>query len=153
MRAILPPSTNRAYRGSPLAAWYLTFAGIMTVVPGAIHYFLPDGGAGVIAGMDLSTRREVILAMFAWVGAVQIPQGFAEILVSLRYRPLVPIFIALKIVERGLMAIDGWLGKGSITGHHPPEHYASLLSVILSVIFLYLSLRERPVEAITQATE
>jgi hypothetical protein len=153
MQAILPPSTNHAYQGSALAAWYLTFAGITTVIPGAIHYFLPDGGAGTIAGMDLSARADMIFAMFAWMGAVQIPQGLAEILVSLRYRPLVPIFIALKILERGLMAIDGWLGKGSISGHHPPEHYASVLSVILSVIFLYLSMREKPGASITQATE
>jgi len=153
MRAILPASTNHAYQGSALAAWYLTLAGVTTVIPGAIHYFLPDGGAGVIAGMDLSTRADVILAMFAWIGSVQIPQGLAEILVSVRYRPLVPVFILLKIVERGLMAIDGWLGKGAVTGHHPPEHYASVISVILSVIFLVLSLREKPVPSAIRATE
>ena len=153
MRAILPASTNHTYSGSPLAAWYLTFAGVMTVIPGAIHYFLPDGGAGVIAGMDLSTRADVILAMFAWIGAVQIPQGLAEILVSVRYRTLVPAFILLKILERALMAIDGWLGKGSITGHHPPEHYASVISVILSVIFLVLALREKPMTAMMPAAE
>ena len=153
MWAILPPSTNHTYRGSTLAAWYLTLAGILTVIPGAIHYFLPDGGAGVIAGIDLSTRADLIFAMFAWIGSVQIPQGLAEILVSLRYRPLVPVFIALKIVERGLMAFDGWLGKGSISGHHPPEHYASVISVILSVIFLVMSLQEKPEAANVRPTE
>jgi hypothetical protein len=48
--ALLPPSTNAAYRGSILAAWFLALSSVTTIVPGLIHYFLPDGGAGVIGG-------------------------------------------------------------------------------------------------------
>ena len=31
-----------------------------------IHSFLPDGGAGTIAGLDLSHNRQLILGLFAW---------------------------------------------------------------------------------------
>jgi hypothetical protein len=47
---------------------------------------------------------------------------------------------------RALAAIDGWFLKGSHTGHHPPEHYAGPLTVVLGLIFLFLAVRERPAQ-------
>ena len=138
---LLPPSTNADYRGHPAAAWFLTLVGVLSIIPGCIHYFLPDGGAGVIAGIDLSVRGATIIAVFAWLGALQIPHGIAQAVIGWRYRPLVPLFLALVIVERGLMAIDGWLLKGAGAAHHPPEHYASVVAVVLATIALWLSLR------------
>ncbi len=141
---LLPPTTNADYRGSPLAPRLLMLFGLLSVIPGCIHYFLPDGGAGVIAGIDLSTRATTIIAVFAWLGALQIPHGIAQFIIGWRYRPLVPLFLALVIVERGLMAWDGWLGKASHTGHHPPEHYASLVAVALAGIGLWLAQPRQP---------
>ena len=54
--SFLPPSTNSDYGGAGASAWFLTFAAVMTLVPGMIHSFLPDGGAGVIAGLDMGDR-------------------------------------------------------------------------------------------------
>jgi len=50
----LPVATNEDYRGKRIAAWFLTFMSVTTIIPGCIHTFLPDGGTGVIAGLDLS---------------------------------------------------------------------------------------------------
>jgi hypothetical protein len=138
---LLPPSTNAAYRGHPAAAWFLVLTGVLSIIPGCIHYFLPDGGAGVIAGIDLSTRATTIIAVFAWLGALQIPHGIAQVIIGARYRPLVPLFLLLVIIERGLMAIDGWLLKGANAAHHPPEHYASVVAVALAAVALKASLR------------
>ena len=138
---LLPPSTNANYRGSPLAAWALMFMGVMTIAPGVVHYGLPDGGLGVIAGIDLSTRRETLVSMAAWIGAMQIPHGIAEFVVGWRYRTLTPLFLALIVLERGLMALDGWVLKGARAPHHPPEHYASVVVTALSLVLLVLSLR------------
>ena len=140
---MLPASTNDNYRGAVLSAWFLTLAGALNLIAGSIHFFLPDGGAGVIAGMDLTERRDTIIALFAWMGSMQIPYALAQLAVSLRYRTLVPLFLLLMIVERGLMAADGWLLKGSVSGHHPPEHYASLAALPVALLFLLLSLRQR----------
>ena len=65
----LPPSSNDAYRGSLFSAYLLALFGILTVIPGCIHVFVPDGGAGSIAGIDLSQNGRVIIAVFAWAGA------------------------------------------------------------------------------------
>lgn len=139
---LLPPSTNARYRGAPGAAAFLAVLAVLTIVPGLIHVFLPDGGAGVIAGIDLGACRPVIVALFAWAGATQIALGLAMLLVALRYRDLVPLLLALVLLERTLHLLNAWVLKPG--PHHPPEHYAVLAGVPLIAAALWLSLRPRP---------
>ncbi len=137
--AMFPPSTNDAYRGAMLSARLLTLLAVLTIGPGCIHTFLPDGGAGVIAGIDLSQCGTVIIALFAWAGATQIALGLVMLIVSLRYRSFVPLTLAVVLLERSLHALNAWVTKGG--SHHPPEHYAVLVGVPLLIIALALSLR------------
>jgi hypothetical protein len=141
--ALFPPSTNPDYRGAPISAGFLALSSVTTIVPGLIHYFLPDGGAGVIGGVDLSTRADTIIALFAWYGALQIPFGILILIIALRYRSLVPLVLLLTILMQALGAYSGWFGKGSHSGHHPPEHYGSAAFVVLGTLFFMLSLRDR----------
>ena len=141
--AFLPPSTNAQYRGSRISAAFLGLCAVLTLVPGLIHSFLPDGGAVVIAHLDVGDRAELVRALFAWEGATQLAFGLGMLAVALRYRPLTPLFLALVIVERGLMSLQGWVLLPPSTGHHPPEHYASPVTVVLALAFLALSLRPR----------
>ena len=141
--ALLPPSTNADYRGSRVAAWFLALSAVMTIVPGMIHYVLPDGGSGVVAHIDLTTRADTIIAMFAWYGALQIPYGILMLIIALRYRTLVPLVLLLAILMQSLSAYSAWFWKGSHGDHHPPEHYGSVVFVVLGVIFFVLSLRPR----------
>jgi hypothetical protein len=141
--ALLPPSTNAQYRGAIVSAWFLMLAGALEFVPGCIHYFLPDGGAGVIAGLDLSGDAETIVRVFAWMGALQIPLGALLFLVGLRYRTLVPLGLLVVAAARGLMSVDAWLLKGAGSGHHPPEHFGSPVATVLALVFLAMSLREQ----------
>ncbi len=140
---LLPESTNSQYRGSPWSAAFLGLTAVLTIGPGFIHYFLPDGGAGVIAGLDLSVHRAVIVGIFAWMGATQISYGVAQLIVALRYRSLTPLFLLLALIERSLAAIAAWITKGSGAIHHPPEAYAVLVATPLLLGFLVLSLRPR----------
>ena len=142
--SILPPSTNAGYQGHPAAPLFLLLAAILTLGPGLIHSFLPDGGAGVIAGLDMGDRRDLVVALFRWQGATQIAFGLAILAVALRYRSLTPLFLLLLMVERGLMALHGWVLSPPASGHHPPEHFGSLAGVALGGVFLVLALRRRP---------
>jgi hypothetical protein len=139
--ALLPPSTNDRYRGSPAAVWFLGLAGVLTLGPGLIHSFAPDGGMVSIARLDVGDQAALARSLFAWEGATQIAFGLGLLAVALRYRPLVPLFLALVIVERALMSLQAWvLLPGS---HHPPEHYASPVTVALALGFLVLSVRPK----------
>ena len=140
---LLPPSTNSQYRGALLSAYFLTLLSVLTIVPGCIHSFLPDGGAGVIAGLDLGPCGGVIVALFAWAGATQIVFGITMLLAATRYRSLVPLVLLLVALERGLHALNAWGLKGGVAGHRPPEHYAVLIGLPLVIAALVLSLRER----------
>jgi hypothetical protein len=139
----LPPSTNDQYDGHPASAWFLALAAVVSLAAALVHTLLPDGGAQVIAGLDLGDRRDLVVGVFRWEGATQIAFGLGMLAVALRYRPLTPLFLALLIIERGLMALEGWVISPPADGHHPPEHYGSVVVVILSAGFLAMSLRTR----------
>lgn len=141
--SLFPPSTNADYRGARSSVVFLGLAAALTIIPGLIHSFAPNGGAVGIAGLDVGDRRDLVVSVFAWEGATQLALGLGMLAVALRYRPLTPLFIALVVVERGLMALQGWVLKAPASGHHPPEHFASLAVIPLALVFLALSLRPR----------
>ncbi len=120
---------------------FLAVCGLLTLIPGTIHVFLPDGGAGVIAGIDLARGGERTVAMFAWAGATQMVWGLMMLAVALRYRALVPLALALMLAERTLHALNFWVLKA--LPHHPPENYAVLVAIPLIALFLVLALRRR----------
>ena len=139
--SLLPPSTNHLYRGSLASVWFLGIYSLLELGTGLIHFFLPDGGAGVIAGLDLTQHKHVIIGAFAWMGALQITYGLGILAVASWYRPLVPLFLGLGLLERILMSVAAWVTKPSPTGHHPPEHYASLLLMPVLAAFLAMAIR------------
>jgi hypothetical protein len=141
--SLLPPSTNDQYRGARASAWFLGLVAILTIGPALIHSLLPDGGAGVIAGLDLGDRRALVVGVFRWEGATQLALGLAMAAVAIRYRPLTPLFLALVVLEHGLMALQGWVIAPPADGRHPPEHYGSLAVLPLALVFLVLSMRRR----------
>lgn len=139
--SFLPRSTNADYRGHAASAWFLLLAALLTIGPGVVHSFLPDGGAGVIAGLDMGDRRALVVGVFRWEGATQLAFGFAMLAVAVRYRPLTPLFLALLLGEQALVGLQGWLLAPPADGHHPPAHYGAVAVVLLSAVFLALSLR------------
>ncbi len=138
---ILPDTTNHLYEGSVASCRFLAFLAAVTIVPGCIHAFLPDGGAGTIAGLDLSRSGATIVGVFAWAGATQVVHGLAMLAVALRYRTLVPLFLALVVVERLVMSLNWWVLKPAADGHRPPEVWATLVLLPVVVAFLAASLR------------
>ena len=143
--AFLPASTNADSRGAKVAAWFLGFAAILTLAPACIHSFAPDGGASGIAHLDMGDRRDLVVGVFRWEGATQMALGLAMLMVAIRYQTLTAFFLSLMIVERGLMALQGWVLSPPPSGHHPPEHYASLVAPPLALLFMILAMRRRPV--------
>lgn len=142
-RNFLPASTNGDYHGSLISAWFLTLMSLATIIPGCIHTFLPDGGAGVIAGLDLSRNGPRIIGLFAWAGTTQIVWGLLMLVVSLRNRNFVPLLLGLLLIERSLHALNMWVLKYTGDGHHPPETYLTLAALPIIALFLGLSLRQR----------
>lgn len=140
---LLPPSTNNAYTGTRSSAWFLFLTGLLTLAPGLIHSFLPDGGSQMIAHLDVGNRGDLVVGVFRWEGATQLAYGAIILMVAIRYRTLTPFLLLVGIFERGLMAVEGWIIDPPANGHHPPEHYASAVFAPIALVFLVLSLRNR----------
>lgn len=151
MSRLLPPSTNAQYAGSPRAPQILAVLAVLTIVPGGIHSFLSDGGAGVIAGLDLTSARQLVVALFHWAGATQLAFGIVMLLAAVRYRSFVPPVLALLLLERGLHALHFWGGAPPPSGHRPPEHYALLVVIPVTALALWLSLR--PADALLTGSQ
>jgi hypothetical protein len=124
---------------------------VLTIVPGGIHSFLSDGGAGVIAGLDLTSARQLVVALFHWAGATQLAFGIVMLLAAVRYRSFVPPVLALLLLERGLHALHFWGGAPPPSGHRPPEHYALLVVIPVTALALWLSLR--PADALLTGSQ
>ena len=64
-------------------AWrVVALIGVLNLFRGSIHTFLPDGGAGVIAGFDLGPWRQTIVFLFAVMGIEQLSLGVVDLIVA-----------------------------------------------------------------------
>jgi len=138
----IPPSTNAAYRGSPLAWQFLLLLGVLNLGRGGIHLFADDGGAGRIAGIDLAQNREVIVMLFAIMGLDQIVWGLVDLAVALRQRSLVPVVLAISLAKQLISAAIMWLYKPLPVP--APGKYGAVLTLPLFALAFLLALREAP---------
>ena len=142
---LFPPSTNAGYHGSTIAPWALSLLALLTIVPGGIHAFLPDGGSVVIAGLDISANPRLIIGVFNWLGATQIAWGLMLLAISLRYRSLVPLALVLVLLLTGINATNQWVLRFEAGSHHPPEMYANIIMLPALLALLWVSLSpEKP---------
>ena len=101
------------------------------------HYFLKDGGAHSIAGLRLERHHTLVYHLFAWAGATQLVWELIMVAVVWRYQALVPLVLALLVVERALHLWTMWFGSKKLKGH-PPE-YMCLVAVPANAVFLLLA--------------
>ncbi len=80
------PPTNSTHAVEPVAWGVIALMGILNLFRGSVHTFLPDGGAGVIAGFDLSHARQTIVFLFAVMGIEQLSLGVVDLIVAFRAR-------------------------------------------------------------------
>jgi len=88
---------TRAIHPVTLAA--LTYLGLLNLVRGGLHVFLPDSGAHSIAGLDISGAPQPIIFFLASVGLSQMGMGVLDLWAVLRNRALV---MPLLVVQTGL---------------------------------------------------
>ena len=136
---ILPAQVDNTIRGNRLPAYLFLVLAMISTVRSCIHLLAPDGGAGSIAGMDLSVAgASGIIFAFALWGSSQLIYAFIQLAVAFRYRSLVPAMYVLLILETSLRM---WVGhmKPVTFAHTPPGAYANYIMLPLAVLMLALS--------------
>lgn len=135
---------NDHYHGSALSWPALAAFGVFNLGRGGIHFFKADGGAGSIAGIDLSMNHEVILSLFATMGLTQMLLGVIDLAVALRYRALVPMLLAYHLLHSIGAAFVLWVWR-PFPVDAPGKFGVIPIALILALFFL-LSLRRPSAE-------
>lgn len=137
---LLPGRVDNTVRGLKLP--YYVFAGLamISTVRSCIHLLSSDGGAGTIAGLDLTVAgAEGIVFAFALWGSSQLLFAIVQLLVVWRYRSLVPFMYLMLVLE---ILLREWVGatKPVAFAHTPPGAIGNQLVLPLAVLMLALSL-------------
>ncbi len=140
---LLPPVADNTIRGMKFTVWVFTLIAIVSTVRSCLHLLLPDGGAGTIAGMDLSVAGAPgILFSYDHLGSAQLIYAHIQLVVAVRYRSLVPFMYALLIVETLLRMLVGHM-KPVTFAHTPPGAYGNYVVLPLAAVMLLLSQRQK----------
>jgi hypothetical protein len=114
----------------------LALLGLVNLVRGAIHVFLPDSGAGVIAHFDLARGGTVIVFLLAMVGAGQIGAGLIDLLVVGRYRAFARPLLAIELL-RALLALYIAFVSKSVGAGYPGAKGIVGAAVVLGLATLW----------------
>ena len=140
---LLPPVADNTIRGIRFPVWLFTLIAVVSTVRSCIHVFAPDGGAGSIAGMDLTVPgAQGIIFSFALWGTAQLIYAFIQLAVAFRYRSLVPAMYLLLFVEALLRMLVGHM-KPVTFAHTPPGAYANYVMLPVSALMIGLSFMTR----------
>lgn len=143
IQRILPKSADNNYTSAKIAYVFFVFISVISFGRSLIHVFLPDGGANVIAGLDLSLGSENIIFAFGLWGVSQVVYALIQLLVAFRYKSLIPLMYVILIIETlGRMMVG--IIKPPILFHTPPGGFANWLILPLAIVMLLLSLRQKP---------
>jgi hypothetical protein len=142
------PEKQNEYAGYQIV---VLLAGLLTVVAtlrSLVHLFLPDGGAGVIAGIDLSgALRGAVIFTFAWAGLYQFIFAVFQWIVLLRYRKFLPLTLLLMVFEQAALFTIPYFKPISraILSHTPPEAIGNkILLPLILILFIFSLVRRTP---------
>lgn len=143
LELIFPKTADNNYRGSKLAAAVFLLIAAAGTVRSGIHLLAPDGGAGTIAGMDLSVAgAEGIIFAFSLWGGAQLLYALVQLTVFFRYRTLIPMMYVLMFLETLFRMLTGHM-KPVQFSHTPPGAIGNYIMIPLVLVMFVLSISGR----------
>jgi hypothetical protein len=133
---LLPATADNIIRGAKAPVYVFMLIAFVSTVRSFIHLLAPDGGAGSIAGMDLSVAgSDGIVFAFALWGSAQLIYAVIQLVVVFRYRSLVPFMYVLLILETLLRQLVGHT-KPVAFRHTPPGAIGNYVYLPLAALML-----------------
>lgn len=103
LRRLLPPLSNFTYTGSQVSLWLLGLVLILKLAIALGAIFNGHYAASVADGIPIDSYTPegtyAFLSVFASLGLSQFILGLLGVLLLLKYRPLVPIFLLMLLIE------------------------------------------------------
>jgi hypothetical protein len=144
LATLLPAQADNVVLGMKLPVYVFTAIAIVSALRSCIHLFAPDGGAGRIAGMDLTVEgaKGIVFSFGLW-GSSQLVYAVIQLVVVFRYRSLVPLMYLLLVLETLLRQLVGRI-KPVGFAHKPPGAIGNYVVLPLAVLMLALSFKHSP---------
>ncbi len=140
LSTLFPKNVSNNVSGWKFPVYVFMAWSLVSTVRSCIHLFSADGGAGSIAGMDLSVAgADGIVFAFALWGSAQLVYAIIQLLVAFRYRSLIPFMYLLLIVETLLRMLVGRM-KPVRFAHTPPGATGNFFILPLALILLIMLL-------------
>ena len=103
LESVFPSSTDFTYRGSRIALWLLGLVLFLKLAIALGAIFNGHYAATVADGIPIDSYTpqgaQAFLSLFASLGLSQLMFGAFGVVLLLRYRPLVPLFLLLLLFE------------------------------------------------------
>ncbi len=133
-------SDANEYRGSRLSFLFLVVLTTVATGRSLAHIFLPDGGAGSIAGMDVEVEGgNNIIAMFGQWGFSQLLLAGLMWVIIFKQRHLVPLALLFQTLDWGGRILVGLIMPVEIAST-PPGEIGSYILLPPCVIALWFSM-------------
>lgn len=137
---LLPGQVNNSFQGYKFTLYFFYLLTMVTLVRSCIHIFFPDGGANIIASIDVSVDGgSTIISIFALWRLSQLLFGVFYVVVAMRYRSLIPLMYVFILVEYSMCILIG-VAKPIETAQVPPGAIGNFILIPLSLILLIFSL-------------
>jgi hypothetical protein len=148
-----PMPIDHVYHGKKVALYVFFLLVLISTIRSLIHFLSADGGAGTIAGFDLTAGADNIIFVFALWGSSQLILAFIQISVAIFYRSLIPAMYLLLLIETLFRMFIGATRVSAIAGT-PPGGYANYIMLPLCVVMFVLStLPEKKFTSKTEQTQ
>lgn len=141
MDMIFPKYVDNSFEGKKIAVWIFMALAIGSLTRSLIHFISPDGGAGTIAGLDLSAGRNNIVFAFGLWGVSQLIYALMQLLVAFRYKSLIPLFYLFLFVETLGRMYVGEVKPPMLLEGIPPGGTANFFLLPLSLLMLFFSMK------------
>lgn len=143
---IFPKQINNTYTGQPIALYTFYIITFITIVRSLIHILALDGGAQSIATIPLDTysveSANTVIFMFGLWGISQLLLGILFLIITIRYKALIPLMYLFIFTEYTLRLILGFFKPITLTGV-APGGIGNYVFIILSILLFMLSMKTK----------
>ena len=137
---LLPKQADNSFQGYKFTLYFFYLLTMVTLIRSCIHIFFPDGGANIIASIDVSVDGgNTIISISALWGLSQLLFGVLYVIIAVRYRSLVPLMFLFILLEYSMRILVGFF-KPIETTRIPPGAIGNFILMPLSLLLLIFSL-------------
>jgi hypothetical protein len=127
---------------SRLSIIVIAVLGLINLGRGSIHMFAPDGGLEMIAGLDISGARQIILSFIAGVGAGQLTFALVDFIAVARFQSFVRPLLLIHLAQAGLTVF--LLFAWRPLPHDVPGQWGALAAFVIIGFFTALEYSRKP---------